>query len=188
MCVLFIYYFNLCCQSNLASFIHNKGLYSTFPNVSIALRMFMGLMVPNCSGERSFSWMALWRGTNCYDRWALAQHWSFLVFKVTCLTIYNNIHVCFSDILDTFRIAKSRKCRSNYTCSCNQCIWINSTCRSQVQNWKSWKSLVRYNKKETKEMDRLRGVLLLRTAIQWNMDGEKTRTKQLIVSVILQQF
>src|SRR6218665_2625515 len=54
-CVLFIYYFNLCRQSDLASCIHNKGLYSTFPNVSIALRLFMCLMVSNCSGERSFS-------------------------------------------------------------------------------------------------------------------------------------
>jgi len=40
------------------------------------------------------------------------------------------IHAYF---LDTFGIAKSRKCLQN--CICNQCIWINS--RSQVQNWKS---------------------------------------------------
>jgi len=36
--VLFVYYFNLCRQSDLTSLIHNKGLYSTFPNVSIGER------------------------------------------------------------------------------------------------------------------------------------------------------
>ena len=48
----------------------------------------MCLMVWNCSGERSFSWMTLCWGADCYDRWALVQHWSFFVLKVTCLTIY----------------------------------------------------------------------------------------------------
>src|SRR6218665_3035188 len=46
VCIInFFYYFNLCRQSDLTSLIHNKGLCSTFPNVSIALRMFMCLMV-----------------------------------------------------------------------------------------------------------------------------------------------
>jgi len=36
------------------------------------------------------------------------KHWSFLVLKVTCLTII--IHVYFSDIVDTFGITKSRMC------------------------------------------------------------------------------
>ena len=61
MCVyyLFIIYFNLCRQSDLARLIHNKGLYSTLPNVSIALRrlitpvhVFDGLKLFR---ERSFS-------------------------------------------------------------------------------------------------------------------------------------
>jgi len=55
VCVLFVYYFNLCRQSDLASLIHNKGLYSTFPNVSIAiqgLRLLLCLMVWKCSGVR----------------------------------------------------------------------------------------------------------------------------------------
>src|SRR6218665_266250 len=53
VCVLFVYYFNLhvCRQSNLASLIHNKVLNSTFSNFSIALRVFMRLMISNCSGE-----------------------------------------------------------------------------------------------------------------------------------------
>lgn len=48
--------------SDLASLIQNEYFYSTFPNVSIALRMFrtISLMISNnCSGERSFSLIAL---------------------------------------------------------------------------------------------------------------------------------
>ena len=39
--------------------LHTEDLHETFPNVSIATRMFMSLMVTNCSGERSFSRMGL---------------------------------------------------------------------------------------------------------------------------------
>ena len=44
--------------SDLARLMHTDELHDTFPNVFIALRMFMCLMVSNCSGERSFSRMA----------------------------------------------------------------------------------------------------------------------------------
>jgi len=44
--------------SDLARLMHTEELHDTFPNVSIALRMFMCLMVSTCSGERSFSQMA----------------------------------------------------------------------------------------------------------------------------------
>ena len=56
--LLFVYYFNLCRQSYFASLIYNRGLYSTFPNVSIALRMFMCLMVSNIvpANVRSVEW------------------------------------------------------------------------------------------------------------------------------------
>jgi len=45
--------------SDVAMLTHKEELYDTFPNVSIAVHMFMCLMVSNCSGERSFSRMAL---------------------------------------------------------------------------------------------------------------------------------
>ena len=35
--------------------IIDKGVQDTFPNVAIALRMYLVLMVTNCSAERSFS-------------------------------------------------------------------------------------------------------------------------------------
>jgi len=34
--------------------IKNDDLISTFPNVEIALRMFLPMIVTNCNGERSF--------------------------------------------------------------------------------------------------------------------------------------
>jgi len=41
--------------SDLATLMYTEELHDTFPNVSIALRMFMCLAVSNCSSERSFS-------------------------------------------------------------------------------------------------------------------------------------
>jgi len=35
--------------------IMEKGVQDTFPNIEIALRIYLILMVTNCSGERSFS-------------------------------------------------------------------------------------------------------------------------------------
>ena len=35
--------------------IKENGLESAYPNVNIVLRIYLSLMVTNCSGERSFS-------------------------------------------------------------------------------------------------------------------------------------
>ena len=42
----------------LLKMILKHGLQSTFPSVSIALRIFLTLPVTNCEGERSFSHLA----------------------------------------------------------------------------------------------------------------------------------
>jgi hypothetical protein len=36
-------------------YIREKGIVSTFPNIDIAFRIFLGIAVTNCSAERSFS-------------------------------------------------------------------------------------------------------------------------------------
>ena len=36
-------------------FLHKQSLIQTFPNIEIALRIYLFLMVSYCSGERSFS-------------------------------------------------------------------------------------------------------------------------------------
>ena len=43
----------------LYKLIIDKGTQDTFPNVAIALRMYLVLMVTNCSAERSFSKLKL---------------------------------------------------------------------------------------------------------------------------------
>ena len=42
-------------EEQLYKLIRKNNLESTFPNVEIALRIYLSLMVSNCSGERSFS-------------------------------------------------------------------------------------------------------------------------------------
>jgi hypothetical protein len=82
-----------------------EDLHSTFPNVSIALRIYMFLMVSNCSGERSFSKMALikskLRSTMTDSR----------LTALELLSIENDVlsTLSFEDIIDTFAMIKSRK-------------------------------------------------------------------------------
>ena len=49
------------CESpaDIANLLHSDQLEETFPNVCVGLRIYLRLMVSNCSGERSFSKMAL---------------------------------------------------------------------------------------------------------------------------------
>ena len=35
--------------------LHTQNLTRTFPNIEIALRIYLSLMVSNCNGKRSFS-------------------------------------------------------------------------------------------------------------------------------------
>ena len=45
---------NISTELFLYKLIIDKGVRDTFPNVAIALRMYLVLMVTNCSAERSF--------------------------------------------------------------------------------------------------------------------------------------
>jgi len=95
------------CQtpSSLAMLLHTEDLQSTFPNVEIALRMYMSIMVSNCSGERSFSKMALIKNklrSTMSDRRLSA---------LELLSVENDVlaSVSFEDIIEQFAAAKSRK-------------------------------------------------------------------------------
>lgn len=96
------------CQtpSSLAMLLHTEHLQSTFPNVEIAIRMYTSIMVSNCSGERSFSKMALIKNklrTTMSDRRLSA---------LELLSVENDILDCvsFEDVIEQFAAAKSRKC------------------------------------------------------------------------------
>ncbi|KAK4881074.1 hypothetical protein RN001_004393 [Aquatica leii] len=45
--------------SQQAVLLHDEGVASTFPGVNVALRIYLSMMVTNCSEERSFSKLAL---------------------------------------------------------------------------------------------------------------------------------
>ena len=45
--------------SQQAILLHDEGLADTFPSVNVVLRIYLSMMVTNCSGERSFRKLAL---------------------------------------------------------------------------------------------------------------------------------
>jgi len=92
--------------SSLATLLYTEDLHSTFPNAAIAIRMYMSLMVSNCSGERSFSKMALIKNklrSTMSDKRLTA---------LELLSIENDVldSVSFTDVMEQFAAAKSRKC------------------------------------------------------------------------------
>jgi len=84
--------------------MHTEELYDTFPNVSIALRMFMCLVVSNCSGERSFSRMAFMKNTL---RSTMTDE---RLSALELLNVESDVlhQISFSDFIEEFSNAKSR--------------------------------------------------------------------------------
>lgn len=85
--------------------IVENDLHSTFANAEIALRIYLSMMVTNCSGERSFSKMKIiknrLRTTMSQDRLA----------NLTLLSLENDIlrDLPFESLITTFSHKKSRK-------------------------------------------------------------------------------
>ena len=50
--------------SELYSLIKADGLESTFPNIEIALRIYLTMMPTNCTGKRSFSKLKIVKKTS----------------------------------------------------------------------------------------------------------------------------
>jgi hypothetical protein len=96
------------CDSPLLqiSLLHENELHSTFPNVSVALRMYFSLMITNCSGERSFSTMALIKNKN------RATMGDSRLSALSLLSIESELlrQLNFSNIIETFASNKARKC------------------------------------------------------------------------------
>ena len=76
-----------------------------FPNEEVALRMYLVLMVSNCSGERSFSKLKLIK-----DRLRSSMKQERLV-HLTLMSIEYDIlrELNFEDLIDSFAASKSRK-------------------------------------------------------------------------------
>ncbi|CAM1323196.1 Uncharacterised protein at_DN2649 [Pycnogonum litorale] len=82
-----------------------NGLTATFTNVSVVLRMYLCLMVSNCSGERSFS---AFKRIKSHIRSTMRQSTSAHLSR---LCIENNVldNINTSDIIREFAHRKSRK-------------------------------------------------------------------------------
>ena len=85
--------------------IMDKGVHDTFPNVEIALRIYLVLMVSNCSGERSFSKLKL-----IENRMRTSMKQERLV-NLTIMSIESDIlhELDFADIISDFAKRKPRK-------------------------------------------------------------------------------
>jgi hypothetical protein len=91
--------------ASLAVLMHKEDLHGAFPNVAIALRICMCLIVSNCSGERSFSKMAIIKNklrSTLTDRRLTA---------LELLSVESDVlnTVSFMDIIEQFATDKSRK-------------------------------------------------------------------------------
>ena len=89
--------------------LFEKDVKDTFPNVEIVLRMYLSLMVSNCSGERSFSKMKI-----IQNRLRTAMEQERLT-NLVLMSMESDIlrEVDCADLINTFALVKSRKMPRN---------------------------------------------------------------------------
>lgn len=89
----------------LYKLIIGKGVLDTFPNVAVALRIYLVLMVTNCSAERSFSKLKL-----IENRLRTSMTQERLV-NLAIMSIESDIlqDIEFQDIISDFARLKSRR-------------------------------------------------------------------------------
>ena len=82
-----------------------RDLSSTFQNVAIMLRIYLCLMVSNCSGERSFSKLKLIKNEHRTTMGQERLNW------LSLMSIESDIlrQIDFTDIIDKFASLKVRK-------------------------------------------------------------------------------
>lgn len=91
--------------SDLFHLLRTDKIEDTFPNVGISLRIFLSLMITNCSGERSFS--KLNRIKNELRSTMLQERLNSL----SLMSIESDIlkEIDFEEVIDDFAHQKSRK-------------------------------------------------------------------------------
>ena len=92
-------------ELNMFRLLVGHGLAPTFPNVEITLRIYLCLMVSNCSGERTFSRLKLIKDEL---RSTMAQK---RMNVISLMSIESDIlrEIDFNSIVDDFALQKSRK-------------------------------------------------------------------------------
>ena len=92
-------------HQDLYQVILNDHVQSAFPNVEAILRMFLSMMIANCSGERSFS--QLKRIKNEF-RTTMTQD-KLRSLSLMCIESDKLRSLSFDDIISDFALAKARK-------------------------------------------------------------------------------
>ena len=92
--------------ADIAKLLHSDQLQETFPNVCVGLRIYLSLMVSNCSGERSFSKRALIKNkmrSTMGDRRLSA---------LELLSLESDVleSITFDKVIEQFALTKSRTC------------------------------------------------------------------------------
>ena len=92
-------------ENFMYTLIHEKGVQDEFPNFEIALRIYLVLVITNCSAERSFSKMKLIK--NRLRTSMLQERFTNLAL----LSIESDIlrEINFDDIINDFANRKARK-------------------------------------------------------------------------------
>ena len=85
--------------------LHDKEVTESFPNVEVALRMYLSIMISNCSGKRSFSKLKL-----IQNRLRTSMGQGRLVNLVMMSLEWDILReLDFKDVIHFFATAKSRK-------------------------------------------------------------------------------
>ena len=92
-------------HSELYQIIVKDRVMQVFPNVETTLRMFLSLMVTNCSGERSFSQLKRIKNEL---RTTMTQE-KLQTLSILCIENDKLRSTSFEDIIQDFSFAKSRK-------------------------------------------------------------------------------
>jgi hypothetical protein len=92
-------------HQDLYRIIFNDCVQSAFPNVEAILRLFLSMMVANCSGERSFS--QLKRIKNEF-RTTMTQE-KLCSLSLMCIESDKLRSLSFEDVISDFALAKARQ-------------------------------------------------------------------------------
>jgi hypothetical protein len=92
-------------HQELYKIIIQDGLQCVFPNTEVILRLFLTLMVTNCSGERSFSQLKRIKNEL---RTGMSQN-RLTSLSLLCIEREKLREIDFEDVIDDFAVRKSRK-------------------------------------------------------------------------------
>lgn len=89
----------------ICNVLHSQNLRDVYPNVDIALRIFLSIPATNCSGERSFSTL---KRVKTYLRASMGQD---RLNALALLSIESQLvrEIDYDDIVDVFARTKARK-------------------------------------------------------------------------------